>query len=188
MVICCRRSYSRVWRFQRMECENINSFAIFYLNNGLHIIKQTLSLSMIYFNTCYKIIFQNIEMNISFIILKWYCDNYKMNVWNKKQIRMMSNILNNPFLVYLDSGSYFLVVPLGNSSSSISYFHFTQVEIKRLRFKRANSFSKRNSSFRWNKKSVRSLQQQIYAFDGEYGFDRISNFVFDLTLFGDNEF
>ena len=111
-----------------------------------------------------------------------------MNVWNKNQIRMMSNILNNPFLFYLDSGSYFLVVPLGNSSSSISYFHFTQVEIKCLRFKRANSFSKRNSSFRWNKKSVRSLHQQIYAFDGEYGSERISYFVFDLTLFGDNDF
>ena len=83
-----------------------------------------------------------------------------MNVWNEKQIRMMSNILNNPFLFYLDSGSYFLVVPLGNSSSSISYFHFTQVEIKCLRFKRANSFPKRNSSFRLNKKSVRSLHQQ----------------------------
>ena len=75
-----------------------------------------------------------------------------MNVWHKKQMHMMSNILNNPFLFYLDSGSYFLVVPLGNSSSSISYFHFTQVEIKCLRFKRANSFSKRNSSFKWDKK------------------------------------
>ena len=96
---------------------------------------------------------------------------------------MMSNILNNPFLFYLDSGSYFLVVPLGNSSSSISYFHFTQVEIKRLRFKRANSFSKRNSSFRWNKKAVQSLHQQIYAFVGKYGLKRVLSCALLIQLY-----